>query len=214
MPKWTMQFIGFKRPSTSNASMIIVSIVPIAHHSNGQDGCTLRSEFRPAASADKKCIENPSIDQPVNLMPPELKLITGSFSTNYYRAGLHYRRMSLSADECVESETTLGGMIERHVDYPFIGGNLKEELKERYGKSRLLYDINHGQRNICSCFDRIELSYRGQYIVGVDKPFVHTFEAQLYFNKRADIGVYVRYYRGRDYYTFSLNNPSDASKRV
>ena len=146
MPKFTHQSIGVNWHSHRSASMLIVNLVPYAHHSNGQSGCPLQGQ----EPVNGTCEMAPGQD--LNL---KLNVDTGNFSTNYTQAGIHYRFV---CPGCTPSYgVTLGGTLEHHLEYPVIAGNLSDDLRERYGPTRqqFMVGVNVGRVSLRGSFERI-----------------------------------------------------------
>ena len=197
MPKLTIQGIGFKRHSRSKASMILVNGVPYGHHSNGQAGCALQGQ------SGESCL--PLIDPPQGNPNPPINVDTGSFSTNYIRAGLYYRQMYLSEEDTVRTELTAGGAVERHVGFwPYSKGSLSDDFESRYGRTRLRFTLGAAVNN-SDVFDRIDIRYHGQIILGVaGDRYINVLETLMFFKGRPDLGLYYRVYTGRDYYNINF----------
>ena len=203
IPKWTLQYIGLKRPASlpgSTASMYIINIVPVGHHSNGQDGCEYTIYTRPGPGLD--------CEPDADVAPEELQINTydGNFSVDTFHSGGLYHRWIKFIDgpgytAPVARETTIGGTIE----YNRIDGLLPEILAARYGKLRWSAAIHHTLNN-SGAFSRVDFRYRFQYAVGIDRPTVHVAEAALFFKRTPQLGYYIRYYNGRDYLNIAFEN--------
>lgn len=203
IPKWTLQYVGLKRPPSlpdSTASMFIVNIVPVGHHSNGQDGCEYVSYTRRAPGVgDCEPVED--------LAPDDLRINTydGNFSVDtFHSGGLYHRWITFGPGgytAAVARETTVGGAIE----YRRIDGLLPEVLAARYGKLRWSAGISQTW-NDSGPFSRVELRYRFEYAVGTNRPAVHVAEALLSARRMPHLGYYYRYYRGRDYLNIAFDN--------
>ena len=97
MPKATMQFAAFRDISRGadteqpdrRVAMWLIDIVPFGHHSNGQNGCLFTGYSR----VDGECVTEVKVPVTARTVNTE----NGSFSTNYIRTGVHYRRMYLAS---------------------------------------------------------------------------------------------------------------------
>ena len=196
-PKGTLQFVRVTKMSTSplRSSVLIINFVPWGHHSNGQDGCSLEGYSRDEDSGNCRPGED------FNPQDPALNLHDGSFSTNYSRLGL-YRSWLWNGSH---REVTIGAEVEGHHS-AFPWGNMSDELYERYGKLR--FSASFGML-IPIRDSKLALRYWYQRIAGISKPpptanqatrNTNILEGAWYLPAIPDLGVYGRYYHGRDYY--------------
>ena len=196
MPKATMQFVKL-RQYRSRRSEHIVNVVPVGHHSNGQDGCPLENQVRSVDECE------PGIE--FDMANPEINRDDGSFSTNYSQIGYSYR-WTVTRDGEPLHEITVGTILEQHL-------SLSDDLWRRYGVTRLLGSIGYA-REYDGVLGRMELRYRLQRIFGIDtsiigvdddpKRLVHILEGSLSFQKWPHWSLFGRYYNGRDYYNINF----------
>ena len=171
--------------------MYILNFVPYGHHSNGQARCPLVG-YTPDLP-DHKCI-------PIDSFVPRSSNpginIAGDFSTDYLRFGLFRREIWLSGTR-ERTEVTFGGAVERHVE--FYGAGLAEELRSRYGRTRL--HMKFGAEGVNPGWLVVDLNFALDIIPGVERPYALTVEATPYLGR---FGIYFRFYRGRDYYNINF----------
>ena len=196
VPKLTVQRVGLKRLSRTTASMWVIRFVPIAHHSNGQGGCELVGQDREQKT--EECVEGPAFertDAPINING-------GSFSTNYTSLSLHHGWLKLDACNNIKDRVDLGMTLERHHSASYLPGALSEHLEPRYGKTRLAIGGGLAVGDLGLPFaKKLEIRYRFQKIVGVVRGDVHVVNGLIVpWEARPDVGLYVQYYKGRDYY--------------
>ena len=194
-----------------STSALILDIVPLGHHSNGQEECALKRQVRKLDENNMlgECIDDPGNSDPMN---SELNLKNGSFSTNYTRIGAYYRKHNNSDQcDCKHTELTAGLEFERHYVDSALPGDLSEELSRRYGRKRTSFNIRYRQ-------GRVEARYWFQRIAGIrvatedqcagcEKPVApkaHIAEAVIYLDREREVGTYTRYYNGRDYYNINF----------
>ena len=110
MPGFTYQLLGLKKNSPARASMVIINIVPFAHHSNGQSGCTLLEHSR---SREGACLPDPGYEETTR---HRLNVDTGSFSTHYAAFSSYYRSIHLAPRyQDGQVDTNGRGSIQRHM---------------------------------------------------------------------------------------------------
>lgn len=194
VPKLTVQRVGLKRLSRTTASMWVIRLVPIAHHSNGQDGCELLGQER----AEKgECVGVSGSEQ-----TDAINIKDGSFSTNYTRLSLHRGWLKLDARNNIEGAVDLSVTLERHHSASYLPGALSEHVEPRYGKTRLAIGAGFAVWEVGLPFaSGLEMRYRFQKIMGVPRGGVHVVSGLVSpWEARPDVGLYVQYHKGRDYY--------------
>ena len=101
----------------------------VGHHSNGQDGCFYQDEER----IDEVCVSvQPIVDERV------VNKQDGSFSTNYVRVGINYRRNLL--DDELWAKREWGGRLD--VEYhprPWMAEEIVDLLQDDPGRARRQY---------------------------------------------------------------------------
>ena len=197
MPKWTIQAIGVKQESRSRLSLIAVNFVPFAHHSNGEDGCAFVGQDRVGDS----CLSPVGYDS----VRTNLNIEDGSFSTHYVQASVYYSWLWLENKSTGKADITVGVEGEHHLRG--LPGELGQ-LKLRYGRNRVSAAFGVAANNIelprrmnWLNLNRGEARYRVQKIFGItENSVVKIGEFLLYFERVPVFGLYLKFYRGRDYY--------------
>ncbi len=218
MPKATIQLAWLKNLSTEKPSetteflkgpveMWLVNAIPFGHHSNGQNGCLFTGQTR----IDDECMPQP----PPSTAPEAVNQDNGSFSTNYIRLGLEYRRLYPSGEDtgelpvaAVQREWGVGGSIELNPS-GYIGGSISDTLKPLYGTTRfrvsanvlagnwrppLLKRVNCGR-----AWAEASVMFIRDAAPSVDDATI-SVEAACLPAGWGGAGLFVRYYRGQDYY--------------
>jgi hypothetical protein len=132
MPKIDVQVMRLDRNRAARASMVTLHAT-LGHHSNGQDECS----FQPGVLDREDLCPVPSQIEDVKINYPN-----GSFSTNYVRAGLVWKKMRLSQPMDVDtaivtSALSFGGYGEVNPHGLKIGGTLPAVVRPLYGANRL-----------------------------------------------------------------------------
>jgi hypothetical protein len=218
MPKATIQLAWMKNRSTADPDdgeqflkgpieMWVASAIPFGHHSNGQNGCLFKDQVR----IDGDC----QPESPTAIGPDDVNRENGSFSTNYIRFGIEYRRLYPDGDDpndiraITRREWGIGGSVELNPS-GYIGGSISDTLKPLYGPTRyrLTADIAAGNwRAPIPWIDRINC---GRAWAEASATFIHgaadsvdnvlAVEAACLPAGWGGAGLFVRYYRGQDYY--------------
>lgn len=224
MPKGTVQLAWLKNRSTADpeqdpvafikgpVEMWLVNAIPFGHHSNGQNGCLFVGQAR----VDDEC--TPAVT--ASAAAGDVNVQDGSFSTNYIQVGLEYRRLHTNGDDPVDTraitrrEWGIGGGIELNPS-GYVGGALDDDLRPLYGPTRfhitadllggnLHVPIWPGRRATCG---RAWTNARVTIIRGaaesVDE-IATAIEAACLPARWGGAGLFVRYYRGQDYYNASF----------
>jgi hypothetical protein len=168
----------------------------VGHHSNGQDGCYYEDERR---GADGTCesVTTPSVPRQVNTTD-------GSFSTNYVRLGMNYRRNTLDDDLWARREWGARAEVEHHPR-----SWMDQEIVSTYGRTRLSIAGVYSVRDWSRCEKRAEVRAGLQATAGRQpeaSSAAITLEAACFPTQRGGWGVFVRYYRGQDYYNIRYLN--------
>jgi hypothetical protein len=212
MPKGTVQVARMRNLSRADedneaerykgpVEMWLLDVIPFGHHSNGQNGCLFTQQSR---NADDECV-NVSGATPLTVNKTD-----GSFSTNYIEAGLFYGRLHLAsrpdAPEFATSwEWRAGGGVELNPS-GFFGGGIDDELADLYGQTRLFVETTGAWRDLWRC-GRAEAQLRFQYIhetpTGIP-PVKTMLEAACLPRRWGGTGLFVRFYRGQDYYNLGF----------
>jgi hypothetical protein len=130
MPKLDLQVVRMRRDSASTATSLTLHGT-VGHHSNGQDECT----YEPGILGRDDLCPPPSRPEDVTINYPN-----GSFSTNYLRLGVVWKRYRLVRREDYSMATralTFGLYGETHPPGLKIGGTLAPPLRPLYGSNRL-----------------------------------------------------------------------------
>lgn len=224
MPKASIQLAWLKNLSTADPAtepekiingpieMWLVHAIPFGHHSNGQNGCLFTDQVR----VDDECVSFRTVPN----APRSINLENGSFSTNYVRAGVNYRRLYPAGDDpddtrpITRREWGLGAHFEVHPT-GYVGGSIDEELRPLYGTKRLktTADVVAGNwpvplltRVTCGrAWAELSVEYINGAASSVPK-LGTTIEASCLPAGWGGSGLFVRYYRGQDYYNASFLN--------
>ncbi|MCC7180467.1 MAG: hypothetical protein IT177_18960 [Acidobacteria bacterium] len=222
MPKGTVQLAWLKNLSTADREdspvaflegpieMWLVSAIPFGHHSNGQDGCL----FTDQARVDDECVP----EEPSEPRPETVNRKDGSFSTNYIRVGVQYRRLHPRGDDPVDvraitrREWGVGASLELN-PRGYLGGSISDTLRPLYGPTRvgLSADVIAGnwrppvlRRVTCGrAWADLSLTFIRGAASSVEN-VVTSAEAACLPGGWGGAGLFVRYYRGQDYYNASF----------
>ena len=219
MPKATIQLAWMKnrfveRPKSDRTllngpiEIWLVNIIPFGHHSNGQNGCLFVGQVR----IDGECEpQDPVVDG-----PEDVNTENGSFSTNYIRFGLEYRRLRLNGDDPVDTraitrlEWGIGGSLELNPS-GYVGGSISDTLKPLYGATRyrVTADVAAGNwRAPIPLLNRVNCgrAWAEGYLMFISDaaPVVDdvttAVEAACLPSGWGGAGLFIRYYHGQDYY--------------
>jgi hypothetical protein len=163
----------------------------VGHHSNGQDGCFYNEETR----AGEGC--SPSTP---NITERSVNKTDGSFSTNYARVGINYRRNWLDAGGWAHKEWGVRFDYEQHF-------KMDENVRELYGRQRVEGAISAAWRDLPLCPKRLDSSGALKYIhdhPGTVWPVAVTAQLSCFPFWKGGWGFFVRYYGGQDYYNLGL----------
>jgi hypothetical protein len=217
MPKATIQLTWMKNRSSRDPmdeqflrgpiEMWLVTAIPFGHHSNGQNGCLFVQQVRVNGECEP---QTPTVDGPEDVNRQD-----GSFSTNYVRVGAEYRRLYPNGDDpndtraITRREWGVGGSIELNPS-GYIGGSISDTLKPLYGATRfrLTGDIVSGNwRPPIPVLDRVNC---GRAWVDASVLFITDAEPSADVTTALEAaclpatwggaGIFLRYYRGQDYY--------------
>jgi hypothetical protein len=165
----------------------------VGHHSNGQDGCF----FQDQARVDDECvIVAPAAGERL------VNKTDGSFSTNYVRVGMNYRKNILDDDLWALREWGLRVDLEIHPR-----AWMDQEMVDLYGRVRTEVAGTFATREVSWCPSRAEVTGAVKAIAGHPDsvwPVAVTAQASCFLTRQGGWGVFVRYYGGQDYYNLGL----------
>jgi hypothetical protein len=220
MPKATVQIARFMNLSSADPAdeeefsrgpveMWLVDVIPFGHHSNGQNGCLFTSQSREDGGL---CVERGAPQ------PRAVNKHDGSFSTNYIEAMVRYGRMHLETEQAPETEYATrwewrAGAGVQFNPRGYLPGAIDDELADVYGPTRVIVEAAAARRDGWRC-GRAQAGLRLQFVhdapVGV--PSVTTkVEAACLPRRWGGTGVFLRFYRGQDYYNLGF---ADAISRL
>jgi hypothetical protein len=172
----------------------------IGHHSNGQNGCTFDDEVLIESAIDEanECVLKPTAvpgadpaDRPINTMD-------GSFSTNYIRTGVNFRRNRL--DDTLRADLEWGFRVDfEYHPRPWVD----DDIEDIYGRTRSEVAGSFAAREIPVCGKRLDLAGSLKFIAGRPddvSPRVYLAQASCFPFRKGGWGFFIRYYHGEDYY--------------
>ena len=122
--------------------MWLVNVIPFGHHSNGQNGCLFIGQTRVAGECEPRKAGGDG--------PEDINVENGSFSTNYLRFGLEYRRLRPDGDDPVDTravtrrEWGIGGSVELNPS-GYVGGSISDRSAAiRPTRFRVAADVASG----------------------------------------------------------------------
>ena len=184
----------------------------VGHHSNGQDGCFYAepTQSRPVGNPNGDCV--PVLNLDAATAQPLVNGKDGSFSTNYIRIGMNYRRTRIDQKLVDDQDWTIGIELEQnfHIDpyvYPLYGRTRWTGSAAFAGRPRGQSDHWWDQEHWWTCDARREVKGFAKYIAGhpsTVKPFVLSAEAACFPSTVGGWGWFVRYYYGQDYYNIAF----------
>ena len=163
----------------------------IGHHSNGQDGCLYQDEIRNGESCDRL---------PASTVGHVINTKDGSFSTNYARLGVNFRRNYLDSDLWANREWGLRADLEQHF-------RMDPLIRDLYGRTRVEFAGSYATRTTKWCTRRLEAMGSVKAIAGADAdvwPVAITAQASCFPFARGGWGFFFRYYGGQDYYNIGF----------
>jgi hypothetical protein len=168
--------------------------VIVGHHSNGQDGCFWQDEER---DGDDECVSVLPIvgERQVNKQD-------GSFSTNFIRVGMNYRRNYLDRDLWANREWGFRADFEYHPR-----GWVDSVMVDLYGRARTGLAGTYATRELRWCPKRADATGSVQAIAGHPEsvwPVIVTAQFSCFPTRQGGWGIFVRYYGGQDYYNLGL----------
>ena len=214
MPKGTFQMARFQNLSRATdpddeefnrgpIGVWLVDVIPFGHHSNGQNGCLFMFQAR---DANGDCVDAGAIPSRT------INRIDGSFSTNYIEATVHYGRLHLDSEGAPDAEYAsrwewrAGGGFQLNPK-GYLGGSIDDELAELYGPTRLIFEGMAARRDAWRC-GRVSVDVRIQYIhdaAGALPDVATRAEAVCFPKAWGGAGLFVRAYRGQDYYNLGFS---------
>ena len=174
-----------------------------SHHSNGQQGCLYTTQALQTIGGEDVCVFAPAAGPD----PSAINFDDGTFSTNFVRPGVFYRRLRPEQEQAnwVDYSWYAGAEVELHTgpgldQFP---GALPDDQRPLYGTWR--WYVHAG-----SAFRRGE---DGSQSIFTDLRFMHApnvgdgipswaIEGEVYwlFERFGGWGLYARLYHGQDFY--------------
>lgn len=167
----------------------------VGHHSNGQDGCFFEDEEREEDNGECVSVRPIVGERLVNKQD-------GSFSTNFVRIGLNYRRNYLDEELWARREWGFRVDLEYHPR-----AWVDEVMVDLYGRLRTEVAGTIASRELRWCPKRAEAMGSIQAIDGHPEsvwPVAVTAQFSCFPTREGGWGVFVRYYGGQDYYNLGL----------
>jgi hypothetical protein len=165
----------------------------VGHHSNGQDGCLFQDEERVGEDCQ-------------SVLPIEGERLVnkrdGSFSTNYVRLGINYRRNLLADDLWTLKEWGFKAEVEYHPR-----AWIDDDIEDIYGRTRFNLGGTYAMRELPWCPRRAETSAELQIIKGHPDPvwpIAIAVQGSCFPTRQGGWGFFVRYYGGQDYYNLGF----------
>lgn len=175
----------------------------VSHHSNGQDGCFFVGQSR---DADGVC------QPPMSFDPTQVNRRDGSFSTNFVRLGINYRRNWLTPaddghiDSIAVREMTLRGDVEWHPR-----AWVDEDMVDHYGRLRLQVAAHWARSRTGArawhCPKRLQAGGGLEYVNRTPDGVPHwigTAQVSCFPTVNGGWGVFARVYSGQDYYNLGF----------
>jgi hypothetical protein len=200
MPKGTGSLLAFRgeidRRDRGPRVGIWAGQLTVGHHSNGQDGCLFVTD----TLVDDECVGTPDLTQ--------INTKDGSFSTNFMRTGLRYRREWLAEVDVAggqkeyagTKQLTFGVDYERHF-------HTDPRMKPFYGLNRFrgMAEVAIRLKRLCRsrAAANVMVAYVGEEPPEV-APLVFQAEGLCTFTDQGGWGLFVRYYHGQDYYNLAF----------
>ncbi|MBL8603047.1 MAG: hypothetical protein JNK72_14075 [Myxococcales bacterium] len=195
MPRAQLQVFFFQMPNLRGPAPRYWLVSPsfaLAHHSNGQDGCT----FDSARRDDALC----QMNIPARDLAAQLNRQSGDFSTNYLWATLHAQRGWVNPHSgAVARSVTASVELELH-PLSMGPGGISVETARRYGQTRLRFGAEYLEE-----FGTL----RGRAQLGVERAFGAHPEVRPYrvwaevaitSHRWHGFGGFARVHLGQDYY--------------
>ena len=203
MPRGDVQFIWARNigafaaalgvPPSDNRVSLWEAHAVVGHHSNGQDGCFWDDEER----IDEICTSVlPILDE------RRVNKRDGSFSTNFIRVGMNYRKNILDDTLWARREYGFRADFEYHPR-----GWVDDEMEDLYGRTRFEVAGTFASRELAWCPKRTEVTGGLKIIGGHPEsvwPVAVTAQFSCFPAPMGGWGVFVRYYGGQDYYNLGL----------
>jgi hypothetical protein len=181
----------------------------VGHHSNGQDGCLYTTQTRIGNAED--C--TPPLAPDAARAQQIINRHDGSFSTNYVRAGLNYRRTRVDSSTLVDDQDwTVGIELEQNFSmdpnvFPLYGRTRLTASAGFAGRPSAKSDHWWDREHWWTCDARREIKGSLKYINGNPStvwPVALTAEADCFPSTEGGWGFFVRYYAGQDYYNLGF----------
>lgn len=205
MPRGNVQFIWARnvdavvtralsgRTPEANEVTLWEAHAIVGHHSNGQDGCFFQDQQR----IDDECVSVLPIEGERQVNKKD-----GSFSTNFVRVGMNYRRNILDDDLLAKREWGFRGDIEYHPR-----AWMDDQMVDLYGRTRVELAATIASREWNWCPKRVEATGSVKAIAGHPDsvwPVVVSTQFTCFPAPMGGWGVFIRYYGGQDYYNLGL----------
>jgi len=180
----------------------------LSHHSNGQDGCLYTTQVkRPTGPKRFECTFLPGYGPD----PAAINRLDGSFSKNFVRGGVFYRRLYVPAGgDRVRTTWYAGATIETHHSFlvNWIPGRIPDDQRALYGSWswRALAGLARragGRRWEGGHF--LDVTYQRYPDASSRIPrWSLSIEYARNFRRFGGWGVYARYFYGQDYYNLGF----------
>jgi hypothetical protein len=199
MPQLTFQEFFYRARDTTAPSVDLVAAqFTLGHHSNGQDACTFLDQTLQNNECLPQRFDRDAATAAVNTRD-------GSFSTNYFTAGIRFRRTVVGTDNRASFDWTLGADLERNPTGLFGDGGLPAEVSYLYGPTR--YSVIAGVAKKVTGCSRFEILGTAKYIPEAPSTVskvATTIRGACVFSESGGWGVVAGYYRGQDYYNLNF----------
>jgi hypothetical protein len=165
--------------------------VTVGHHSNGQDGCLTNGQRRdPPETGECEPAAVPTAET--------INRRDGSFATSYIRAGMNYSRNWMDGDLQAIREMRARAELEYH-PRPWVD----DDIVGIYGRARLIVGAAYAAKDVRLCQRRLEGSASATWnpgVVDTVRQLSSTAQLSCFPWENGGWGIFVRVYRGQDYY--------------
>ena len=206
MPKFTLQFFwaSLTDPSLrldSPIRIVALNAIPWGHHSNGQEGCLYSDQ---TMDANGNCIDG--------VLPPGTRRTTnkinGSFSTNYFRVWVAYRHLRVD-DNLIANQMCTFSLGYEGNPREFGPGSISDEQRALYPTQRIYSVVETSWRTFQQKWfagrtsGAVQVEYLRQVAPHLS-PWTFTAELSHSITRIGGWGLFLRYYRGMDYYNLGF----------
>lgn len=206
MPKFTVQLfwaslIDPSQRLDSPIRIVALNAIPWGHHSNGQEGCLYTDQTMDASGNCIDGVVSPGTPRTTNKL-------NGSFSTNYFRVWGSYRHLRVDEDLRADEMCTFSLGYEGNPQ-PFGPGTIADEQKALYPTQRVYSAIDASWRTFQQRWARgrttgtVQVEYLRKVAPHLS-PWTFTGELSHSLDRLGGWGVFLRYYRGMDYYNLGF----------